>query len=116
MSIRGDAAGLVQTYFAGKDEVPLFAVEHLGELLRARVADALGGADAGDAYERLVRAMSVLAGADEREQDVEGRVWLAFLARAVVHERLRDAVRSGLAAADARARSRGPGAGVAAGL
>lgn len=80
---------MVQTYFASKDELLAFAVDYLGELVRARVTDAVQTAGEEDLCERLVRGMSVLASADEREQDVEARVWLAFLARAAIHDRLR---------------------------
>ncbi|MEQ0564737.1 TetR/AcrR family transcriptional regulator [Amycolatopsis sp. NEAU-NG30] len=87
----GATAGLVQTYFRSKDELLLFAFGHLGELVNERVAAALGDSTGEDIGERLFRGMSVLAGADESEQDGEGRIWLAFLARAVVHPALREA-------------------------
>ncbi|WP_020579555.1 TetR/AcrR family transcriptional regulator [Actinopolymorpha alba] len=82
------STGLVQTYFRSKDELLLFAAQHLGDLLRARVATALHAAAETDIKERLLRAMGVIAGADA-ERAAEGRIWLAFLARAASHPALR---------------------------
>jgi AcrR family transcriptional regulator len=86
----GATTGLVQTYFRSKDELLLFAAEHLGELLRARVAAALMRCADAPLADRLLQAMAVLANADGSEQDGEGRIWLAFLARAVYHPALHD--------------------------
>ncbi|MEU6409292.1 TetR family transcriptional regulator C-terminal domain-containing protein [Microbispora sp. NPDC046933] len=83
------STGLVQAYFRSKDELLLFAAGHLGELMRARVAAALHGTTSADIRERLLRAMSVVAGAHD-DGSAEGRVWLAFLARAPFHPALRD--------------------------
>jgi Transcriptional regulator len=84
----GASTGLVQAYFRSKDELLLFAAHQLGDRLRARVEAAL--ARGGDGIkERLLHGMSVIGGADE-EYPVEGRVWLAFLARAAVHPTLRE--------------------------
>lgn len=85
----GATTGLVQTYFRSKDELLLFAFDHLAELVNERVAAALAGAADRDVGEQLFLGMSVLAGADEEEQRGEGRIWLAFLARAVHHPALR---------------------------
>jgi len=83
----GASTGLVQAYFRTKDELLLFAARHLGDLLRARVAAAVEGG--GGVKDRLLRGMSVIAGADD-EYPAEGRAWLAFLARATVHPALRE--------------------------
>ncbi|MFI6515665.1 TetR/AcrR family transcriptional regulator [Spirillospora sp. NPDC050679] len=82
------STGLVQTYFRSKDELLLFAAEHLGELLRARVTAALQVAGEADIKERLLHTMCVIAGAGN-ERAGEGRVWLAFLARAAFQPELR---------------------------
>lgn len=81
--------GLVQTYFRSKDDLLLFTVAHLGDLVNERVAAALSDSAEADIGEQLFRGMSVLAGADERGEESEGRIWLAFLARAVFHPALR---------------------------
>ncbi|RZQ60256.1 TetR/AcrR family transcriptional regulator [Amycolatopsis suaedae] len=85
----GATTGLVQTYFSSKDELLLFAFDHLGELVNDRVERALSSDSCATIGERLFLGMSVLASADESEQDGEGRIWLAFLARAAVHPALR---------------------------
>ncbi|WP_344452113.1 TetR/AcrR family transcriptional regulator [Actinocorallia aurantiaca] len=84
----GASTGLVQTYFRSKDELLLFAVAHQGDLLRARVAAALAETAAAGLKDRLLRAMCVVAGAGG-ESTAEGRIWLAFLARAACHPELR---------------------------
>lgn len=85
----GATTGLVQTYFRSKDELLLFAIDHLGELVQARVAAAVQAA--GDEIEdRLHAGMAVLASGDESEREGEGRIWLAFLARAAHHPGLRE--------------------------
>jgi len=83
----GASTGLVQAYFRSKDELLLFAAEQLADRLRSRVEAALAHGDG--VKERLLYGMSVIGGADE-EYPTEGRVWLAFLARATVHPRLRE--------------------------
>ncbi|MEU6040369.1 TetR/AcrR family transcriptional regulator [Actinomadura sp. NPDC047616] len=83
------STGLVQAYFRSKDELLLFAARHLGDLIRARVAAAVRAAPEGDVRQRLLRAMCVVAGADD-ERAAEGRIWLAFLARAAFHPALRE--------------------------
>lgn len=83
----GATTGLVQTYFTSKDELLAFAFARLEELVRARAAAALQDAGSG-VPDQLVAAMGVLACVDEHGEDVEGRVWLAFLARAVNSDRL----------------------------
>jgi AcrR family transcriptional regulator len=85
----GATTGLVQAYFRSKDELLLFAVRHLRELVYARVAAALSASAEDDVREQLFCGMTVLASGDESEQDSEGRIWLAFLARAVYHPALR---------------------------
>ncbi|SHG79414.1 transcriptional regulator, TetR family [Streptoalloteichus hindustanus] len=86
----GATTGLVQTYFRSKDELLLFAFGHLQDLVRERVA-AILSEDTDDSLDgRLLRVACVLASADEDAQDSEGRVWLAFLARAAFHPVLRE--------------------------
>lgn len=85
----GATTGLVQTYFRSKDELLLFAVDHLGDLVQARVTAALSSRADATIDERLHASVSVLASGDESEQDSEGRIWLAFLARAIHHPGLR---------------------------
>jgi AcrR family transcriptional regulator len=80
--------GLIQQYFRSKDELLLFAAEHLGVLVRERVDTALQAALVKGMRELLVAGMSVLAGAAD-ESGTEGRIWLAFLARAAVDPKLR---------------------------
>jgi AcrR family transcriptional regulator len=84
----GATTGLVQTYFRSKDELLLFAIDHLGELVQTRVAAAIEASNG--VKGRLHAGMSVLASGDESERDGEGRIWLAFLARAVNHPGLRE--------------------------
>ncbi|WP_106396480.1 TetR/AcrR family transcriptional regulator [Actinocorallia populi] len=86
----GATTGLVQTYFRSKDELLLFAFDHLADLVNERVDAALADTAHEGIDERLLRSMSVLASADEDEQDGEGRIWLAFLARAAFHPVLRE--------------------------
>ncbi|WP_283136087.1 TetR/AcrR family transcriptional regulator [Rhizohabitans arisaemae] len=86
----GATTGLVQKYFRSKDELLLFAAGHLGDLARTRVHRAL--TEAGDVgiEEMLLRGMSVVAGAHPDTRDAEGRIWLAFVARAAFHPGLRE--------------------------
>lgn len=86
----GATTGLIQQYFGSKSELLLFAAEHLGVLLRERVAAALAGMPRDQLQGRLLAAVSVLGGADD-EAGAEGRIWLAFLARAAVDPVLRQA-------------------------
>lgn len=90
------STGLVQTYFRSKDELLLFAAQHLGDLLRARVATALEATPDADIKERLLRAMSAVAGTGD-ERATEGGIWLSFLARAAFHPGLRDIHSAGAA-------------------
>lgn len=99
----GATTGLVQTYFRSKDELLLFAVRHLGELMNERVEAVLAEHPRAALAERLALALGVLTGAGATS-DAESRLWLAFLARAAVHPALRELHVAG--AEDIRARCR----------
>lgn len=84
----GATTGLIQQYFRSKSELLQFAVDHLAVVQRARAAEALEATPGDQVRDRLVAAMSVVGGAGD-ESGAEGRIWLAFLARAAVDPVLR---------------------------
>lgn len=81
----GTSTGLVQRYFATKDDLLRFAFDHLLRLVGERIAAALAevGPEAGTA-DRLYAALATFLLPAALPGDPEGRVWLAFLARAAV--------------------------------
>ncbi|WP_433009722.1 TetR/AcrR family transcriptional regulator [Kribbella sp. CA-294648] len=84
----GATTGLIQQYFRSKSELLQFAVDHLSVVQRARAAEALEATPGDQVRDRLVAAMSVVGGVGD-ESGAEGRIWLAFLARAAVDPALR---------------------------
>ncbi|WP_433166519.1 TetR/AcrR family transcriptional regulator [Kribbella sp. CA-247076] len=86
----GVSTGLVQRYFPTKDDLLRYAFRYvLDELFTA--IDAELAASAGRRIgTRLYRALAILLAPVESPGDPAGRVWLAFLARAAVHEGLRE--------------------------
>ena len=91
----GISVGLVQHYFANKDDMLLFAFTHVREGIDARVADAVAaGAGSGARIERvLVDALGELLPLDERRRR-ECRVTLAFAGRSVDNPRLAEVLRA----------------------
>jgi AcrR family transcriptional regulator len=95
VSIRDVAAraevsvGAVQRCFRSKEEMLLFAVEHVGERVRARLAanPALTLGHAADEIALL-----------REEHRAEARIWLAFVAQAAVKEPLAGPLRNSYAA------------------
>ncbi|MEU4405202.1 TetR/AcrR family transcriptional regulator [Streptosporangium sp. NPDC023963] len=88
----GVSMGMVQHYFATKDEMLMFALEHLNARVGLRIATARNR----DSPRELVRAavLELLPLDDERR--TEARIALAYLARSVVAVDLADLLRAAL--------------------
>ncbi|MQA97055.1 MAG: TetR family transcriptional regulator [Streptosporangiales bacterium] len=80
----GTSVGLIQRYFRSKDDLLEFAFDHLYSRTLERLA-AVGPADS--VREGLARGLAVLLPLDE-ERVREGRMLLAYMARASVNPRL----------------------------
>lgn len=93
----GVSMGMVQHYFATKDEMLLFALASMTERVGGRMAQAFAALPDPDDPKQRVRAvlLAVLPLDDERR--VEAQVGVTFLARAPVDARLADYLRSGYA-------------------
>src|SRR5262249_59796500 len=78
------SVGVVQHYFPTKDDMLLFAFEHIAEQLATRVAAV---PQQGTIRQRLSSALAELLPLDD-ERAAEVRIWLAFCARAAVAPRL----------------------------
>lgn len=78
--------GAVQRCFRTKDEMLLFALNHVGERVTARLRDGIHGPDA------LTHAATEIALLDDTHR-TEARVWLAFVARAAVSPLLAETLR-----------------------
>ncbi|MER5354448.1 TetR family transcriptional regulator C-terminal domain-containing protein [Kitasatospora sp. NPDC002551] len=89
--------GAVQRCFRTKEEMLLFAVEHVGERITERVRARLGGSPAQSAASALGHAATEIALLRE-EHRAEARVWLAFVAQAAVSEPLAAQLRTSYAA------------------
>lgn len=88
--------GAVQRCFRTKEEMLLFAVEHVGERLTERVRARLVRGPAQSAATALGHTAGEVALLRE-EHRAEARVWLAFVAQAAVSEPLADRLRTSYA-------------------
>ncbi|MET9349200.1 TetR/AcrR family transcriptional regulator [Streptomyces termitum] len=93
----GVSMGAVQRCFRTKEEMLVFALEHIGarigERVRARLVRS-PAQSAGTALGHAVAEVSLLA----EEHRAEARVWLAFVAQAAVGEALAGTLRASYAA------------------
>ncbi|MFD7866450.1 TetR/AcrR family transcriptional regulator [Streptomyces sp. NPDC057682] len=89
--------GAVQRCFRSKEEMLLFAVDHVGERLTERVRTRLTASPARSAATALSHAADEIALLRE-EHRAEARIWLAFIAQAAVSESLADPLRTSYAA------------------
>ncbi|MFJ9742928.1 TetR/AcrR family transcriptional regulator [Streptomyces sp. NPDC101166] len=79
--------GAVQRCFRNKEEMLLFAVDHVGERITERVRARLASSPAQSAASALGHAVTEIA-LLRRQHRAEARVWLAFVAQAAVSEPL----------------------------
>ncbi|RSS61171.1 TetR/AcrR family transcriptional regulator [Streptomyces sp. WAC06614] len=89
--------GAVQRCFRTKEEMLVFALAHIGERITARARTAGADGTPGPpraALGRLAAEVSLLG----EERRAEARIWLAFLAQAVVSEPLARTLRADYAA------------------
>ena len=89
--------GAVQRCFRSKEEMLLFAVDHVGERITERVRARLAASPAQSAAIALGHAANEIALLRE-EHRAEARIWLAFVAQAAVHEPLARPLRNSYAA------------------
>ncbi|MEU6278330.1 TetR family transcriptional regulator C-terminal domain-containing protein [Streptomyces populi] len=88
--------GAVQRCFRSKEEMLLFAVDHVGERITERVRARLASSPARSAA-ALGHAADEIALLRE-EHRAEARIWLAFVAQAAVSESLAGSLRTSYAA------------------
>ncbi|MFE0645359.1 TetR/AcrR family transcriptional regulator [Streptomyces sp. NPDC058877] len=79
--------GAVQRCFRNKEEMLLFAVDHVGERITQRVRARLAASPTQSAATALGHATDEIALLRE-EHRAEARIWLAFVAQAAVNELL----------------------------
>ncbi|MFJ2196691.1 TetR/AcrR family transcriptional regulator [Streptomyces violaceusniger] len=79
--------GAVQRCFRNKEEMLLFAVDHVGERITERVRARLSSSPAQSAASALGHAATEIA-LLRKQHRAEARVWLAFVAQAAVSEPL----------------------------
>ncbi|MFI6934362.1 TetR/AcrR family transcriptional regulator [Streptomyces sp. NPDC050287] len=89
--------GAVQRCFRTKEEMLLFAVDHVGERITERVRAHLSGSPAQSAASALGHAATEIA-LLRTEHRAEARVWLAFVAQAAASEPLAAKLRISYAA------------------
>lgn len=89
--------GAVQRCFRNKEEMLLFAVDHVGERIVERVRARLAGSPAQSAATALGHVATEIALLGE-EHRAEARIWLAFVAQAAVSEPLAGPLRTSYAA------------------
>lgn len=98
VAARADVSmGAVQRCFRTKEEMLVFAVGHVGERIGERVRARLVGSPAQSAATALGHAVTEVALLRD-EHRAEARVWLAFVAQAVVSEPLAKTLRENYAA------------------
>ncbi|MEU1215626.1 TetR family transcriptional regulator C-terminal domain-containing protein [Streptomyces sp. NPDC005790] len=89
--------GAVQRCFRNKEEMLLFAVDHVGERIIERVRDRLARTPAQSAATTLGHVATEIALLRE-EHRADARIWLAFVAQAAVSELLAGPLRTSYAA------------------
>ncbi|MGW5327693.1 TetR/AcrR family transcriptional regulator [Streptomyces sp. NPDC004014] len=89
--------GAVQRCFRSKEEMLLFAVDHVGDRIAERVRTRLAASPARSAATTLGHAADEVALLRE-EHRAEARIWLAFVAQAAVSEPLAGPLRTSYAA------------------
>ncbi|MFF0835467.1 MULTISPECIES: TetR/AcrR family transcriptional regulator [unclassified Streptomyces] len=89
--------GAVQRCFRSKEEMLLFAVDHVGDRIAERVRTRLAASPAQSAATTLGHAADEIALLRE-EHRAEARIWLAFVAQAAVSEPLAGPLRTSYAA------------------
>ncbi|MEU2443724.1 TetR/AcrR family transcriptional regulator [Streptomyces althioticus] len=111
--------GAVQRCFRTKEEMLLFAVEHVGERVTERVRARIAAGPAQSAATALGHATDEVALLRE-EHRAEARIWLAFVAQAAVGASLAEPLRNSYAALQdlfvrliTEAAASGPGGGAA---
>ncbi|MFJ9836557.1 TetR/AcrR family transcriptional regulator [Streptomyces sp. NPDC101169] len=103
VSIRDVAAraqvsvGAVQRCFRSRDEMLLFAVDHVGERITERVRNRLAASPDQSAAAALEHAAAEIA-LLRKEHRAEARIWLAFVAQAALSESLAGPLRTSYAA------------------
>jgi TetR/AcrR family transcriptional regulator, transcriptional repressor of bet genes len=90
----GVSMGMVQHYFADKEEMVLFAINSMTERVGRRMGEALAGLD--DPVDR-VRVVLVQTLPLDDERRIEAQVAATFLAHAPVDQRIQEYLRSGYA-------------------
>ncbi|MFF5503196.1 TetR/AcrR family transcriptional regulator [Streptomyces roseolus] len=85
--------GAVQRCFRSKEEMLLFAVDHIGDRITERLRTRLAASPDQSAVTVLSHAADEIALLRE-EHRAEARIWLAFVARAAVSETLAGPLRS----------------------
>lgn len=94
VAARADVSmGAVQRCFRTKEEMLVFALTHIGERVSARVSARLTASPAQSARSALGHATTEMSLLRE-EHRAEARVWLAFVAQAVVSPRLAGILRA----------------------
>ncbi|MFF9298965.1 TetR/AcrR family transcriptional regulator [Streptomyces sp. NPDC014764] len=89
--------GAVQRCFRTKEEMLLFAVDHVGERVTERVRARIGAGPAQSAATALGHATDEIALLG-KEHRAEARIWLAFVAQAAVSASLAEPLRKSYAA------------------
>ncbi|MFE3323581.1 TetR/AcrR family transcriptional regulator [Streptomyces sp. NPDC059176] len=89
--------GAVQRCFRSKEEMLLFAVDHVGERITERMKARLAASPAQSVATALGHATNEIALLRE-EHRTEARIWLAFVAQATVNESLARPLRNSYAA------------------
>ncbi|GAA2281842.1 HTH-type transcriptional regulator PksA [Streptomyces ruber] len=89
--------GAVQRCFRSKEEMLLFAVDHVGGRITQRVRNRVAASPAQSAATALGHAADEIALLRE-EHRAEARIWLAFVAQAAVSEPLTGPLRTSYAA------------------
>lgn len=93
----GVSMGMVQHYFAGKDEMLLFALETLNDHVTQRVAESIRVLPSPHDPRALVRVVLVeMLPLDEERRD-DAIVGLAFLAQAAMHPKIAGILRASVA-------------------
>src|SRR6185312_6789991 len=80
----GISMGMVQHYFRSKDQMLLFACEYMIERTNERIAERIAASPVPQTGRSFLRTLLVEILPLDEERRAETRVWIAFLARAVV--------------------------------
>lgn len=89
----GVSMGSVQHYFRDKEQMILFACQHMVDLAGVGANELVDQSDQPDKPESIVRAVMHQTMPLDAQQRAGSAVWLAFVARAAVHEELARLIR-----------------------